>query len=105
MKAIIDKKTYNTETATEIAHDSNGAGYGDFRYWEETLYRTPKGNWFTVGGGGPMSKYARPVAGGATGGDKDVFIVLSENEAYDWLERAEETTAIENYFAYLLEEA
>lgn len=105
MYKIINGKRYNTETATEIAHAGNNLGYSDFSHYEETLYRTSKGNWFLVGEGGALSKYAKPIAGGGWRGDSDAFRVLSETEAYDWLEKHEETEAIEKYFADSVEDA
>lgn len=69
MKAIINGKRYNTETATEVASD----GYGlpnDFRSWEEVLYLTPRGNWFLWGKGGPMTKYRQDTGNGWTGGSR-----------------------------------
>ena len=39
MKRIINGKSYNTETAEELARGDNGL-YGDFGYCRESLYRT-----------------------------------------------------------------
>ncbi len=104
MKKIIKGKRYNTETATEIGHYSYGS-YDNFNHIEETLYRTPKGNWFLVGGGGPKSKYAKPVSTGGLTGDSNVFTVLSESEAYDWMERHTDAETIEEYFQDDIEDA
>lgn len=49
MKAIINGKTYNTETATEIGHYSR-FGYTDFRYIDEGLFRTKKRELFSCRG-------------------------------------------------------
>lgn len=104
MKKIINNKRYNTDTATEIASFHNGLSYTDFHHLEETLYQTPNGNWFLVGGGGPMSKYA-DRSGNMTTGQSNVFTVLSTDEAYDWLERHGETEALEQYFSDNIENA
>lgn len=46
MKRIINKKVYNTETATLIAETTNGLSYSDFNCIKEDLYRTKKGQYF-----------------------------------------------------------
>lgn len=80
---IIDGKRYNTDTATEIHDWWNGYPNSNFKHCYETLYRTPRGKFFTVGSSGPMSKYARSVAGG-TSGDTDVITILTDLEARQW---------------------
>jgi len=100
---IIDGKRYNTETATCVAAWDNGLGYSDFRHCEESLYRTPKGAWFTSGAGGAMTSYSQ-ACGDSTGGGEDIR-PLTDDEALEWLERNDETTEIETYFASKLEDA
>ena len=39
MKAIIENRVYDTETATLIASDDNGYPSCDFRHMEECLYQ------------------------------------------------------------------
>lgn len=97
MKDIINGKRYNTETAEEIARYYYGA-YGDFEYFDETLYRTAKGNWFLAGSGGPNSKYAEYVGAGSRSGGSAI-IPMTDDEAYEWLEEYSETSAIEEYFS------
>lgn len=97
MKTIINGKTYNTDTATKIATDSANCAVNDFNYWEETLYRTQKGAWFTYGKGGPMSRYAEPAFGGGWQGSSAVR-VLSEAEARQWLEDHADTDTYLKYF-------
>lgn len=58
MRKVIDGKVYATDTATEIASDSSGGSCNDFDYWSETLYCTPRGNYFLHGEGGARSAYA-----------------------------------------------
>lgn len=56
MKKTIGRKVYNTDTATLIK--TNAVSYfGDPAGYEETLYKTPKGEYFVYGVGGPESKY------------------------------------------------
>ena len=61
MKQIINGKTYNTETATELGHYWNGLSDSDFRHISESLYRTKNGRYFLAGEGGPMTRYSHPV--------------------------------------------
>jgi len=103
MKKIIEGKRYDTETATQVAEYGNGLGEGDFSNYDETLYRTPRGNWFLSGEGGPMTKYSRPCGDMTSGGDG--IIPLSSNEARQWLESHDENDALEKYFSDALEDA
>ena len=49
MSKVIDGKRYNTETATLIADDVYWDGHNMERHGTNTfLYRTPRGNYFTV---------------------------------------------------------
>lgn len=103
MKAVINKKRYDTETSIEVADFWNGLSDRDFKHVRESLYLTQNGNWFTAGGGGPMSKYAVP-AGDMTSGSDQIF-ALSPEEAYQWLELHQELDAIEEYFKDTFEDA
>lgn len=69
MKKTINKKVYNTDTATAIK--TNTVSYfGDPAGYEETLYKTPKGGFFVYGIGGSESKYP-----------EETIIVVTEEEA------------------------
>ena len=103
MKKIINRKTYNTETATEIGNYHNGLGRGDFRNIDESLYVTSKGNFFLAGYGGPMTKYAEPC-GNMTGGGSGIE-PLSRDEALDWAEQHCDAEIIEKHFEDMIEEA
>ena len=103
MKRIIDGKRYNTETAQEVATSWNGYARNDFNFCEETLYRTPRGNWFIYGNGGPMSPYNRSV-GDLTAGDERIVPVDAER-ARSWLENADEAEALEKWFPDQIEDA
>jgi len=104
MKKVIDRKTYNTETATLIHEWDNGYYGGDFKRCSETLYKTQKGAWFIAGSGGAMSKYAVSLGSNTTGGSSDIEVVTRE-EALEWLEGHDGTDAIEKHFADMIEEA
>ncbi len=104
MKAIIDGKRYNTETARVIANYSNGLGSSDFRNVSETLYRTNKGAFFLAGEGGAMTKYAEGNGNNTWGSEK--IIVMTDDEALNWLEgKRIDPDVIEKEFPDLIEEA
>jgi hypothetical protein len=84
MKAVIDGKVYNTDTATLIGEASSRVGRNDFRWFSECLYQTKKGAFFLAGEGGPMSRWAEED-GNTTYGGSDV-VVLTEAEALAWCE-------------------
>ena len=105
MKAIIDGKRYDTETAELIASDcSVGMSKSDFRWWEEKLYRTAKGAWFLAGEGGALTKYAVQVGSNASGAGEEI-IPLSEEEVRKWLEKSENYDALEKHFSSAIEDA
>ncbi len=56
MKKIINKKTYNTDTAELLGHITFG-NFGDSFGFEEKLFITRTGNHFVYGFGGEESKY------------------------------------------------
>mgnify|MGYP003378871881 FL=1 len=51
MKKIVNKRTYNTNTATKIGTYCEGQ-FGDPAGYEESLYKTKKGQYFLHGIGG-----------------------------------------------------
>jgi hypothetical protein len=104
MKATINLLTYNTETADELASDSGGGYCNDFHHWEETLYRTQKGNHFLHGVGGAMSRYAEACGNNSYGGGSAI-VPLTEAEALEWCEEHGCEDAIDTYFNHLTEEA
>ena len=70
MKKIICKKEYDTETATLIKAYSFG-NLGDPNGYEETLYKTAKGDYFVYGVGGCDSKYP----------EETIFVISEEDAA------------------------
>lgn len=100
---IIDGKRYNPATAEEVAHYWNGLGGSDFRNLSETLYRTKKGQFFLLGKGGAMTKYAESQGNSSWGSSR--CEVLSDAEAFSWLEEHEETAALEAYFSDRIQDA
>lgn len=104
MKAVIDGKRYNTETATEIGSGAGTAYPGDFHYISETLYITPRGNFFLAGEGGPLSRYGRPAYGGGTCGGEGI-IPVSKEDALSWCEEHLEPEEYAEHFPDLIEDA
>lgn len=105
MKKIINGKRYDTTTATLVGEWSNGYNYSDFKHCEEELYRTPRGNWFTVGKGGPMSPYARSTGQNQWSGSANVFRPLTPTQAREWLELHGDPEDIERFFGSEIEDA
>ena len=86
MVKIIDGKVYSTISATWLGHSESDCGRGDFNYYTEDFYRTPRGRYFLHGEGGPLSGYSVSCGDNSwSGGEK--IIPLSEEEARDWAER------------------
>lgn len=85
MKKIIKNKCYDTATAKERGSWSNGLGYRDFAWCEETLYQKKTGEYFLHGAGGPMSRYSRSV-GGNTWESGEKIIPMTLEEAREWAE-------------------
>ena len=56
MKKTICRKEYDTETAELICKYTSGS-FGDEAGYEEILFKTPEGNYFVYGNGGPASPY------------------------------------------------
>lgn len=84
MHKRIEGKSYNTDTAKELARVDSGHYPTDFEYWEETLYRTKSGNYFLHGQGGAKSKYGEWR--GNNGGDGEKIIPIHSETALKWAE-------------------
>jgi len=59
MKALIDGKTYNTDTAASLGCRYVG-DFGEPSGYEEQLFITKKGKHFLYGVGGDDSPYSKP---------------------------------------------
>ena len=95
MKSVIEGKRYDTETATKVAEVSDNYGGRDFRAWSGTIYRTPRGNWFIEGSGGPMTMFAERV-GDNTGSGSGIR-ALDKSSVRDLLERYARLSDWEQY--------
>ena len=103
MKAIIDGKRYDTQTAEMIDCESNGLGRGDFKWCAEWLYRTKKGKWFLHGEGGASSKYSEPACDMRGPGQR--LVPMTDAQALAWLEENGKADAIEEHFGDQIEDA
>lgn len=79
MISVINKRCYNTETATIIASHSWGE-CGDLDFREETLYKTPKGGYFLV------VEASIWAAAKCNGGARDYIQAFTTTEALEWCE-------------------
>ena len=86
MRKVIEEKMYNTATATAVHQWDNGRYSSDFRYYCETLYRTPAGSFFLYCEGGPSSCMSVPVGNNGRGGSEDI-VPLQEIDTISWLEQ------------------
>ena len=86
MKKIFTEKTYDTETATELTHWTNGYDCKDLHYCYEGLYQTKKGNYFIYGKSGALGKYSKLTFRGRwTNGEE--IIPISVRGAKSWAAR------------------
>lgn len=85
MKAIINGRIYNTETADlvcEVSHSSKSS----FDWHETELYRTPNGAFFLAGEGGPRSMWAKHDGNCSSSGKG--LQVITVQEARSFMEKA-----------------
>lgn len=85
MKKIINRKTYNTETARSVSVWCNGE-YGNMSYVKETLYKKKTGEYFLYGMSGANGKYAESFGCNSWSGG-EAFIPYTEDQAKKWLEK------------------
>ena len=106
MKAIIQGKRYDTETAVLIGESEAKCGRSDFSFWEAGLYKTKRsGAFFLAGSGGPMTRFGKSYDGGNSKSGGSKIIPLSANEAYEWAERELEIDALEEHFSERIADA
>jgi hypothetical protein len=103
MKKVIDGLRYNTSTAIEVATHTSHLSRSDFGWYAETLYRTPRGNWFLHGEGNAASPWSQPEGNGRGPGE-DIRPIPRES-ARTWLEDEGELDALEQYFGEEIEDA
>ncbi len=104
MKAVIDGKRYDTETAEYIAGaGSQGISMSDFNYWEAALYKTKKGAYFVAGEGGALSPYGESYAGASHWGER--ITPKTKEEAFEWAQRFCDPDRVQAEFADMIEDA
>jgi hypothetical protein len=87
MIKIIDGFRYDTTKATEIGSADSGGSRSDFRYWSETLYKSPRaGRFFIAGEGHAMTRWGRRTADGMRGWGEGV-LPLTPEDARTWCEQ------------------
>lgn len=104
MKAIINGKRYDTETATLVYEWTNGNFTNDFRYREKELYRTKAGAWFIKHGGGPLTDMARSCGNNSLGWGSSIEPV-SPKDAFEFLVSHGGEEEAEEYFPEMIQEA
>lgn len=103
-KKIINGLRYDSEKAIEVGSDSY-SHRGDFSFWEETLYKTPRAHrFFLVGEGGPMTRYAKSVGQNEWTGSSDLM-PMDNAAAMRWCEKHLGAGDWEKYFEDQIEEA
>ena len=85
MKKIINRKLYDTDTATLIGEWDNGAQCWGFNYITKELYKTPRGEYFLYVWGGATTAYAEPCCGGM--GEGQTIELLTKDEACEFAEK------------------
>lgn len=103
MKAIIDGKRYDTETATCIGKDSYSSR-GDFQWWEESLFETKSGVFFLAGEGGARSSWAERRGQNEWGGGSGIR-PMTKAEARAWAEHHLSAAQVEEAFADQIQDA
>ena len=103
MRAVINRKRYDTNTADKIADWSNGHNRSDFYFFEETLCRTKVGAWFIHGEGGALSAYATRTTNSSGWGEE--ITPLDESEALQWCQDHGAVDVIDKYFGELVTDA
>lgn len=97
MKAVINNKRYNTETAQKVAYVWNGLSLQeDFNALAEDLYKTAGGTWFIHGRGGARTEYAKRCGSSVAGSEQ--IKVLDSGEAKAWLEKHGKVSELEANF-------
>lgn len=103
MKKIINNKVYDSEKATRVGDWDNGLLYSDFGYVSETLFRKRTGEYFLLGDGGAMSKYAVHGGGNSWGGGTKI-IPLTYANAKEWAEAHLSAETYESEFGAVAED-
>jgi hypothetical protein len=103
VKRIIDRITYNTDTATALCELPCATIYqSDFLYHKTNLYLTRNGHFFLSGWGNANTLWAKAEGGNSWSGGEGIR-PCTPDEAREYLEEAGATAVIENLFPGSLE--
>jgi len=102
MKAIIEGKRYNTETAKPLFDCRANVGRSEFSWWAGTVYRTPRGAYFLAGEGHAASRFAESLGNSSYGSGAGIQ-PLTVREASELAEQHADTDTIERYFGDQIE--
>ena len=100
MKKIINRKKYDTDTASFIEEYSKHYR-SDFRFIHEELYQKKTGEFFLYGEGGPLTRYAEQYNDGKGYGSD--IIPITEEDAMDWIEAHGDADLFEKVFGEIEE--
>ena len=103
LKKIIKGKMYDTQTAKELGNWANGGNWRDFSHCEETLYQKRTGEFFLLGEGGPMTKYAVSQGCNSWSGGTEI-IPLTWETAREWAEEHLDADEYESIFGEVSED-
>ena len=93
MQAIVDGRKYDTTTAEKIVSWDNGE-HDPMKEYEETLYKTARGNFFVLKAGGAQSPAAVSLPGNARGMGAKI-VPIAQFQLGDWMRENEENLTIE----------
>lgn len=105
MKKIINGMRYDTEKSILVGeYHTPGIGTNDFRYWEASLYKTPRsGQFFLAGEGHAMTRFAGNY-GDSQGWGEGLF-PMAKDEALAWAEQYLDAETIEKHFGDSIKDA
>lgn len=103
MKAIVNKKLYDTAKADIVLKWDNGYFSSDFKFRSKDLYRTPKGVFFIHHVGGALTDMAHRF-GTCTGGSQRIEPV-SDDDAFNFCCSHDGVAEAQKYFPDRIEEA
>ncbi len=106
MKSIINGKRYDTDKATLVGtYETPGIGHRDFRYFEASLYKTPRsGVFFLAGEGHAMTPFCRQSPDGTRSWGTKI-IPMDTADALEWAEQYLYPEDIETHFAASVKDA
>lgn len=86
MKAVINGRKYDTETAEMVGSWSNNLGRGDWHWCNEELYRKKTGEFFLYGEGGGLSPHRTWLTHNSFR-EGERIVPMTEDEAKAWVEK------------------